>query len=113
MEDAFRDLLRLIGEAAHGQHVECAVTTRAYLKLAEKAARDLIGHALDDNEETRLRRCCGYSERYCLRQTSWEAVVHFMNRFWAGVEDGFFEATQNSHGGKMYLHGYKMGRYSG
>jgi hypothetical protein len=113
MEEAFQDLLRLIGEAAYGQHVECSVTTRAYLRLSEQAARRLIDHAIDEHEEKRLRRCCDYSERYCRRQSTWESVVHFMNRFWSGVEDGFFEKTFRSRGGKLYDHGYKMGKYSG
>ena len=113
MEDAFEDLLRLIGEAARGWHCECLITTRGYLQLAQKAARVLIDHAADEDEEKRLRRCCQYSERYCLRQPSWESVVNFMNRYWAGVEDGFFENTFRSRGGKLYEHGYKMGRYSG
>lgn len=111
MEDAFDGLLRLIGEAARGHHVGCDVTTRAYLALAEKAARELIGHAVDEDEEKRLRRCCDYAERYCRRQQKWESVVHFMNRYWAGVEDGFFERTFRSRGGKLYEHGYKMGKY--
>lgn len=111
MEEAFRDLLRLIGEAAYGQHVDCSVTTRAYLKLAEKAARALIDHALDEDEEKRLHQCCEYSEKYCRHQPKWKSVVKFMNQYWAGVEDGFFENTQNGHGGKIYDHGYKMGHY--
>ena len=112
MEDAFEDLLRLIGEAARGWHNECLVTTRAYLRLADKAARKLVANAIDEDEEKRLLRCCEYSEKYCRRQPKWESVVHFMNRFWMGVEDGFFEKTFRSRGGKLYEHGYKMGRYS-
>lgn len=111
MEEAFQDLRRLIWEAARGLKCECIVTVRAYHVLAEKAARELLEHAVDEDDEKRVRVACDYAERFCLRQKKWGDVVRFMDKFWDGFEDGFFERTQPGRVSKYYELGYKLGRY--
>lgn len=111
MEEAFQDLLRLIEEAEIGQEQGCLVTTRAYLRLAEKAARQLVRHAVNDEEEKRLATGCAFSERHCFRTKTWDDVVSFMRRFWDGFECGFFERTQPSRQHKQFQIGYRLGRH--
>ena len=111
MEKAFQDLFRLIDEASRALNRDCIVTTRAYLKMAEVATIKLLAHALDDEEEKRLRAACNYSAKFCFQQKKWEDVLDFMIDFWRGVEDGFFERTFASNGEKHYKRGYKMGRH--
>lgn len=112
MEDAFHDLLWLIWKANNALNYTppCMVTARAYLKMAEAATFGLLALTNNPDEYKRLQRVCGYSERFCFRQTNWTAVAHFMSRFWEGVYHGFFDHTQNRDG-KYYENGYKMVRY--
>lgn len=111
MEDAFQDLRRLIWEAARGLKCDCIITTRAYHAQAEKAARGLLDHALDEDEERKIRAACGYAERFSLRQKHWRDVIRFMDKFWDGFEDGFLERTHPSRASKYYELGYRLGRY--
>ena len=111
MEDAFQDLFRLLWEAKRGQQCACEITVRAYVQLAQKAARGLLAHALDEDEERKLRFACSYAERFTLRQKRWGDVIRFLGTYWEGVEDGFFERTQPSRTSKTYELGYRLGRY--
>lgn len=112
MEDAFQDLFRLIDEASLALDRDCIVTVRAYLKMAEAATVKLPAHAKDKKEEKRLRAVCNYSAKFCFRRKKWEDVVGFMIDFWMGVEDGFFERTFVSNGGKYYERGYKLAQHN-
>ena len=111
MEKAFQDLFRLIDEASRALDRDCIITTRAYMKMAETATIKLLAHAINDEEEKRLRVVCNYSAKFCLRQKKWGKVVDFMIEFWVGVEDGFFERTFSGSGEKYYERGYKMVRH--
>ncbi|MEK7545724.1 MAG: hypothetical protein AAB554_01440 [Patescibacteria group bacterium] len=111
MEEALEDLHGLIWEAARGFKSDCLITTRAYLALAEKAARRLSDHAVDEDEEKRVRAACDFSERFCRRQKKWEVVLSFLVKFWSGFEDGFFERTHPIDAAKHYELGYELGRY--
>jgi hypothetical protein len=108
MEDAFQDLFRLIEEAnrAFGLNCPCMITARAYLRLAEDATFELLEHVFDDDEYTRLRASCDYSQEFCLQERDLKGVAYFMVMFWHGVYDGFFGNSQNDED-KYYIWGYK------
>lgn len=111
MQNAFRELLRLINKAEYGWGCGCSTTTRAYLRMASAATFELLKHTANKEERDKLLSACNYSAQFCSQQKNYGEVVQFMAWFWCGVEDGFYKNTFIKQSNKHYEIGYKLGRH--
>ncbi len=112
MNKLFRNLLRLIWEAtcALDHTPPCLTTAKAYIKMAENAANELLVHATNSMKYKRLRAARDFAQDFCLNETDWVMVVQFLDDFWQGVYDGFFLNSIKRSGYAYYEKGYNLMR---